>query len=424
MGSEAKRTKSGTGKATILHLCEDNIIDILLRLPGKSIYRCRAVCKAWHSATTAPEFLAAHSRRQQAQVVLHTYQAVTLVNNRASPATMALDLLPVSSDDDDGAGRRQRLIRCRRNFKRVGSCLLLSSCNGVLLFKRPDRSYILCNPATRKFAEIPRVPRRYLGLRFTFELVLYFHKPSDEYKLLCRFGSTMNQPNWWYVLSTDGSAENLQRQQIADRRIAEASNRIDALLEGAAPVDLHGRLHWLASPQISSNAVETSSEMVVFEAESETFHVMAGLPRPNNKHVKLFCMDGLLAAADFGVENHIDLWFLEDYDAGRWECRHHVAMPWHPEPSSSSRLLTPHNYSCLLRGATAADGEGNVMLGNNTCLVVYNVRTMAVRRVDSVATPDKNDVFVSRHVFKETLVPHRRFRPRSSAELRFVYFWH
>jgi hypothetical protein len=64
------------------------------------------------------------------------------------------------------------------------------------------------------------------------------------------------------------------------------------------------------------------------------------------------------------------------------------------------------------------------MLGNNTCLAVYNVRTMAVRRVDSVATPDKDDVSVSRHVFKETLVPHRRFRPRSSAELRFIYFCH
>jgi F-box interacting protein len=329
MGSEARRTKPGTEKTTIHHLCEDNIIEILLRLPGKSIYRCRAVCKAWHSATTAPEFLAAHSLRQQAQVVLHTYQAaVRLVNNRASPATMALDLLPVSSpsSSDGGAGRRQRLIRCLRKVNRMGSCLLLSSCNGVLLFKRPDRSYILCNPATRKFAEIPR---RNLGISFAFELVFYFHNPSDEYKLLCRYGSSSmklpNGPNWWYVLSTDGAAENLQRQQIADRRITEASDRIDALLE-ATPVDLHGRLHWLASPQ-SSNAVETSSEMVVFEAESETFHVMAGLPGPNNKHVKLFCMDGLLAAADFGVANRIDLWFLEDYGAGRWECRHRVATP-------------------------------------------------------------------------------------------------
>jgi hypothetical protein len=36
-------------------------------------------------------------------------------------------------------------------------------------------------------------------------------------------------------------------------------------------------------------------------------------------------MDGLLAAADFGEEGHVDLWFLADYGAERWERRHRVA---------------------------------------------------------------------------------------------------
>jgi hypothetical protein len=36
-------------------------------------------------------------------------------------------------------------------------------------------------------------------------------------------------------------------------------------------------------------------------------------------------MDGLQAAADLG-EMRVDLWFLEDYNAERWECIHRFAI--------------------------------------------------------------------------------------------------
>ena len=40
------------------------LLDILLRLPPKSVLRCRAVCKAWRRITTGRAFLLAHHGRR------------------------------------------------------------------------------------------------------------------------------------------------------------------------------------------------------------------------------------------------------------------------------------------------------------------------------------------------------------------------
>ncbi|CAN6226479.1 unnamed protein product [Urochloa humidicola] len=68
------------------------------------------------------------------------------------------------------------------------------------------------------------------------------------------------------------------------------------------------------------------------------------------------------------------------------------------------------------------DREGNIMLGNNKGLAVYNVRTRKVKTVDSVVTSRK-EVVVSRHVFKESLVQQPGFvaAAQSSIDLSLVH---
>ncbi|TVT97993.1 hypothetical protein EJB05_56708, partial [Eragrostis curvula] len=156
------------------HLAEDDITEILLRLPAKSVIRFRAVCTAWRRITTDPHFLAAHARLRPAEVLLYTYlkpRGIRLAGS--SVVNIALDTLPISSDD---ASRRRRLIRYRQPVAR-GSGFLLSSCNGVLLFKDDKYSYILCNPATRQWAELPCLSHGNQTACFR-EYAFYFHQPS------------------------------------------------------------------------------------------------------------------------------------------------------------------------------------------------------------------------------------------------------
>jgi hypothetical protein len=72
--------------------------------------------------------------------------------------------------------------------------------------------------------------------------------------------------------------------------------------------------------------------------------------------------------------------------------------------------------------AAACDDQGNIMLGSHCCLLVYNVRMRTIRAVHYVATP-RNNVLVSRHVFRESLVEHPNFKRSSAADLPFIHFW-
>ncbi|TVT97992.1 hypothetical protein EJB05_56707, partial [Eragrostis curvula] len=236
-------------------------------------------------------------------------------------------------------------------------------------------------------------------------------RSSVQEGLLCNDGSFRPM---WYILAT--GATEPRYLQMHDG-VAATANRIADLL-ATIPVDLQGRMHW--PPQRTSNTVETTY-MVVFETLSETFHVMAGPPATTTTQlVKLFCMDDLLFAADFGPKNHIELWVLKDYVARRWECHHKVAM------HVPGQLINPNRsferYPRPWPGGVAAtgDSEGNVMLGNCFCLFVYNLRTKTVRTVKAKA---RSNVVVSRHEFRENLMPHPHFRASSSADLQLIHFW-
>jgi hypothetical protein len=48
----------------LANLPEEIVWEILIRLPPKSLISCRAVCRAWRSATSNLDFLLAHHDRQ------------------------------------------------------------------------------------------------------------------------------------------------------------------------------------------------------------------------------------------------------------------------------------------------------------------------------------------------------------------------
>ncbi|WVZ60881.1 hypothetical protein U9M48_010842 [Paspalum notatum var. saurae] len=373
-------------------LPDDAVAEILLRLPAKTLFRSGAVCKAWRRITTDPNFLA-RACRQPASIILHTYLDATTTPRLRSetPAAaaedVALDALPISLEEAD----RRRLIRYPKTpLNKRAHCRLLASCDGVLLFKMDDEwLYLLCNPITRQWAELPRLPAEYRRDRDP-EYAFYFHQPSGEFRLLCC--SLMRRG--WYILSTGAAGP---RHVKANGVPVYLTTRFTPSLFSTTttPVALHGNVHWPPLWRFSTVGTSQSpgTQMTAFNMVLETFHQMPGPPSTTPTMVNLFEMGGLLVAADFGEENHVDLWFLEDYDAGRWERRHRVASPW--GSARSRRGL--HSV------AAAGDDEGNVILGNNDGLVVYNVRRgETVRTVDSLEQR-KSTAFVSRHAFKGSL---------------------
>ncbi|XP_020184968.1 putative F-box protein At2g02030 [Aegilops tauschii subsp. strangulata] len=153
-----------TAAATPRHggLPEEIVIwEILVRLPQKSLLRCRAVCRAWRSATSARDFLAAHHDRQpNLPIVFQVYrggQSLLALDNRGAAAPQ---LQPVARLDDHSS--------------------LEASCDGLLLladYGRGVSTFSVCNPATRQFARLPM-------LSGFVSLGMYRHGPTGEYRIL------------------------------------------------------------------------------------------------------------------------------------------------------------------------------------------------------------------------------------------------
>jgi len=82
-------------------LCDDAVMDILVRLPSESVLRCRAVCKRWRRITTDHLFLAAHSARRQREMININTSPPTVMST--IPLSWFLDPAPAP---DAVAGRR------------------------------------------------------------------------------------------------------------------------------------------------------------------------------------------------------------------------------------------------------------------------------------------------------------------------------
>ncbi|TVU23153.1 hypothetical protein EJB05_30239, partial [Eragrostis curvula] len=410
MGNEAVQIKRMELELadTPPQLTVDNHREILVRLPTKDVLRCGTVCTTWRSITTNPDFLAEHARRQQNdQVLLYTYVHREFPSNDRWVVDIVLEALHVSGDE----ARRRRLIPFPNKTR---DWLLIASSYGVLLLRRGEGQYLLCNPLTKKWADLPSLPRipQRDKIIHDKEYAFYFHQSSNEYRLLCR--RDLLAKGTWCILSTGQSQPRYIDTQTAEA--AGITELVPCLRETVTtPVSLHGHLHW--PPHQGSVRDQTS--MVVFDMTSEKFTQMAGPPTTTGSLVKLFDMDGLLVGADYGKEDHIDLWFLDSYGtAARWEQRHQVAIPW--GPYNAGRTLRQWD---LVSMAAAGDSDGNVMLGSSYGLVVYNVkRRQTVKTIDTLVTSDCNDVLVSRHMFRDNLVQHPHFAVRPSADLPFVHF--
>ena len=124
--------------------------EVLVRLPAKDILRCRAVCRSWRGITSAPDFLLAHHQRQPSLplVALYGVHGILPIFERGRPVL----------GFDDG-----------EDFK------VHSSCDGLLLLSLSDRSFSICNPATRQCAPLPGITAYddYINVAS-----LYMHGPS------------------------------------------------------------------------------------------------------------------------------------------------------------------------------------------------------------------------------------------------------
>ncbi|XP_059638689.1 F-box/kelch-repeat protein At3g06240-like [Cornus florida] len=164
-------------------LPHDLFIDVLTRLPVKTLIRCACVCKSWYSLVTNPNFITAHHNRS------------SIVNNNN------LVLLRSCSDDDANVVHYS-LLRSENgmfsNYAELGlplksyrnpSLRIIGICNGLVCLSDDLHGYgvklYLWNPSIQKTITLPPLRMNFQSHGpFKHSIGFGFDARTDDYKVV------------------------------------------------------------------------------------------------------------------------------------------------------------------------------------------------------------------------------------------------
>ncbi|XBI21790.1 hypothetical protein VPH35_062878 [Triticum aestivum] len=298
---------AATARSTRVHqgLLEEIVIwEILVRLPPKTLLRCRAVCRAWRRATSVRNFLLAHHGRQPALPLASQcmncgnsyYQNIITFNNRATDAQV------------------QHVARVQL----ADTIRLDATCEGLLLFTDNSISQLeqngstygpcfsICNPATREHARLPM-------LSAFLPFGMYRHRPTSEYRILLTQEKDDPAVDAFFIFAL-GSAQ--PPRNIGGWPREKVSVWGDDVL-------LRGSLHWHLQKHESK-----SIHIMVFDTTAESFREMRAPVVLDPKCANLFEIYDKLGMSIFNGElKIIDIWMMQDYESEVWALKYRVELP-------------------------------------------------------------------------------------------------
>ncbi|KAM0917295.1 hypothetical protein ACQ4PT_009604 [Festuca glaucescens] len=174
-------------RSNLLEIPEDLVLEILVRLPVKSLLRFKTVCKAWHVTISSQSFIAAHLQRSASN---HKRRLSFLITPYLSQ-----DLWPNTFSNNirfyewhhDGGGEADNanadLVYAKDFRGRFRSVYRLAHCHGLVLLPTDNKLYIL-NPARRELLTLPEsIGRVHDPSSFCRGSVGFGHDPStNRYK--------------------------------------------------------------------------------------------------------------------------------------------------------------------------------------------------------------------------------------------------
>ncbi|KAB1214187.1 hypothetical protein CJ030_MR5G027198 [Morella rubra] len=121
----------------------DIVLDILSKLPYKSLQRFKSVCKAWRYLISSPQFLEenffkANARNYDSSLWRCMYLASHGITHGSGPFVL-------ETSDCNGSARE---VRVGRHLTSTSEFNFLGSCNGLLLLSRGGDDLFIWNPCS------------------------------------------------------------------------------------------------------------------------------------------------------------------------------------------------------------------------------------------------------------------------------------
>ncbi|KAK6117858.1 hypothetical protein DH2020_048400 [Rehmannia glutinosa] len=229
--------------AHVVASIDDLLINIILRLPIKSLLPSELVCKHWNSLISNPGFLESNSAVglffQFCDGPWHAYIPFSVDESRGPPFVDGLDFIENPSD-----------------------MKILQSCNGLLLCCNDWAfncrvKYYVCNPTTKQYSTLPVVPKKQRGLSLLFD-----PSRSPYYKIVCvrELRSCRNEHRFQIEVysSETGNTWRILGEPFAAR------------VKFKRGVYWNGAIHWISS--------SVTGESIYFNPDNQTVKVMPTPP--------------------------------------------------------------------------------------------------------------------------------------------------
>ncbi|CAI9118801.1 OLC1v1020414C1 [Oldenlandia corymbosa var. corymbosa] len=293
----------------------DLIVDILVRLPAKSVGRFRCVSKPWRSLLSSFRFIRAHT---DFHLLYDLDEKIVLSASRNSVHSPdSLHILTFFTNESersssiDGISKEVSFPLLHPNDQFV---VVKGSCHGLVLLMNPD-SYSIClaNPVTLEVVKIPDFcsPLDFDGISYG----LGYDNTTDDYKVMALSYYRKR------VTSDDSIAETFvnvySTKSRAWRKLA-ISPFDHAELHGKHGVFVNGFIHWLACEYKTKMAPFRNQRSVIaaFDLAREEFQKLPP-PKSVEEHMfvvyKLTVLRGCLAMVTGLCDGVFEFWVMIDY---------------------------------------------------------------------------------------------------------------
>ncbi|KAH6774974.1 hypothetical protein C2S52_012535 [Perilla frutescens var. hirtella] len=269
-------------------------INILSRLPIRTIIRCKCVCKPWLDLLETDEFAKSHLSRSVPGLVVPGCNVFEL-NDELDLERHELRYTPVAEFD------HTPFISHPHSHPSIQG-----SANGLLLLwdvssNNPDSSLYVCNPITREYIEL-HSHQELVKTKITYgfgvskitgqhKVVSISHERKDDQRKNEK--QLIKKPECRvYTLGTQSSWRSTASGAALD---------YSCLTFG---VFLNGNLHWLVSD------LEGCRWISCFDLETERFSSL--LPAPPRSD-SLFGLRDCLCVTDYSSQDEVAFWFMKEY---------------------------------------------------------------------------------------------------------------
>ncbi|KAK6930061.1 F-box domain [Dillenia turbinata] len=355
-------------------LPEEIILEILYRLPVKSLLRFRSVSKRWLFLISNPDFIHSHLKHSQMQLDRLRILVSVFDGNDIKSSSMPLSIEKVAAME-------------KLNFPYISETIqikLMGSCNGLLCLidRYTEADIYMWNPCTSDCKKLPRL--EYL---------------TEKYHPNCGFGYDPSNDDYKVVLN---STESEDVMSVCVFSLKSNSWRVfseeyyglldDYLYPG---IYLNGSLHWRGF----SRDCEHVFKIVYFDLVKEEF---GEFPLPIKHTGLLGAIGGCLCVCARSVGSLVEVFVMKEYGVKEsWSKMFNVY-------GGISHDLTYLHYTMdgdiLLLVDNEELGIHSLEKSKWSILSVSNVEVQAAMYVESLVSPNKRDQATAESIAKLQLI--------------------